>query len=222
MVAFLLPCLSMLPISIAAALQAEFPQLHSPELVQRLMAEATAKSLAEGEILSHPGTYLTAIPLVLSGSLKVLRQSEEGHDLFLYYLTPGQTCAMALSCCGSAAPSELLLVAEEATEVVLVPVQLFDALMSYPDWKQFVAMTYAQRFHELLGTIDSIAFQKMDVRLADYLETKARQLRTRTLTQTHQEIATELGTSREVISRLLKQMEKTNQLRLHRNRLELL
>jgi len=150
-----------------------------------------------------------------------LRDSEEGHELFLYYLNEGQTCAMALSCCGTSQVSTLHIVAEIPTQILAVPIVFLDDLSKNQDWKIFIAQNYSFRFQELLEVIDNIAFQKMDSRLAKYLHAKVELLNTTSLSLTHQTIALELGTSREVVSRLLKQMEKQGLVALHRNRIEL-
>lgn len=202
-------------------LQTLFPEFSDPDTAQILKKNAVWHTVSEGEAWLQPGQYVKWIPLVTSGSLKVLRQSPDGHELFLYYLNPGQTCAMVLSCCGAQTASELIITAEEKTELVLIPLNATELLSQVKGWKNFVANNYAQRFQELLEVIDGIAFRKMDERLAAYLDNKAQQLKTRHLKQTHQEIAQELGTSREVISRLLKHMEQQGQITLHRNSLHL-
>lgn len=200
----------------------KFPILtDNPEVKQLIVAEGAYKLGEAGQQLTNAGQYIKALPLVISGSIKVLRGGYSEHELFLYYLQPGETCAMALSCCGLETPSELSLWAEQTSTFVLLPASTIQKLEPYHEWKTFVSQTYSARFLELLNTIDSIAFLKMDERLADLLEIKARQLKTRNLTQTHQELASELGTSREVVSRLLKQMEHRGFLKLGRNAIEL-
>lgn len=203
------------------SLAESFPLLVRSETITLLSAHAHVQLLAEGESFLSAGKYIKFIPLVLKGSLKVLKDSEEGYELFLYYLNEGQTCAMALSCCGTAQVSTLHIVAEIPTQILAVPIVILDDLSRNQDWKIFIAQNYASRFHELLEVIDDIAFHKMDSRLAKYLHAKVEQLNTRSLSLTHQTIALELGTSREVVSRLLKQMEKQGMVTLHRNRLEL-
>ena len=200
----------------------KFPDFGEAGLYAFLQAEAHVKNLHEHDDLLVPGHYVTYIPLVTEGLLQVLRQSPDGHELFLYYLHPGQTCAMALACCGAVHPSPLRINAAEPSSVVLLPVSALERLNGFKGWRNFIAANYAERFQELLEVLDGIAFQHMDTRLAQYLNTKAEHLKTNQLTQTHQEIATQLGTSREVISRLLKQMEKQNLIKLHRNRIEML
>lgn len=203
-------------------LRSGFPILQMPSTLALIEEQGLLRSLQEGQELLQPGEFVKSIPLVLSGTLKVLRESEEGHELFLYYLIPGETCAMALTCCGSQKESTLRIVAEEQSIIIQISFRLLESLEAHKDWKDFISQNYAHRFSEMLKVIDSIAFQKMDVRLEQLLVTKTMQLKNKFILQTHQEIANELGTSREVISRLLKQMEKQGIVILHRNRIELL
>jgi CRP/FNR family transcriptional regulator len=136
----------------------------------------------------------------------------------LYYIESGETCAVSLTCCSTSTPSDIKAVAEEKTVILGVPVRKHEQWTNeYRQWKDFVALTYQKRFQELLLTIDAIAFQKMDERLLGYLITKSKQLKSLELSITHQEIASELGSSREVISRLLKQLEKKKLVELGRN-----
>src|SRR5690606_15243394 len=158
------------------------------------------------------------IPIILKGAVKVLRTDDEGHDLFLYYIEGGETCALSLTCCNTATASDIKAIAEEKTTLLGVPVRKHEEWMnSFRQWKDFVALTYQKRFQELLLTIDNIAFKKMDERLLRYLSVKSQQLKKLELPITHQEIANELGTSREVVSRLLKQLEKKKIVELGRN-----
>ncbi|MGB3779072.1 MAG: Crp/Fnr family transcriptional regulator [Tunicatimonas sp.] len=192
----------------------------SVDLSEEIVRHGTVHRFLPGDTLIDYGRYIKTVPLVLSGSVKVIRQDEAGREVFLYYLKPGETCAMSLTYCSAYQPSLIKAVAEEETTVMAVPVEQHERWMNdYREWKELVATTYAVRFQELLHTIDSIAFKKMDERLLEYLHRKFEQLGTHELAITHQEIANELGTSREVISRLLKQLEKHDIVRLGRNRI---
>jgi CRP/FNR family transcriptional regulator len=119
--------------------------------------------------------------------------------------------------------SEIRAIAEEDSEFIAIPIQYLDQWMNeYPDWKNLVMQTYSTRFRDLLNTIDNIAFRNMDERLEEYLFAKSQATQSKIINITHHEVATELGTSREVISRLLKQMEKKNKIVLGRNKIEVL
>lgn len=187
-------------------------------LLKAIEKEAKVMEFEAGETIIDKGQYIKIVPIVLRGSVKVLRTDEAGHELFLYYIESGETCAMSLTCCSTLSPSDIKAVAEEKTVISGIPVGKHEEWANdYKQWKEFVAFTYQKRFQELLLTIDAIAFQKMDERLLRYLVTKSTQLNALELSITHQEIASELGSSREVISRLLKQLEKRKLVELGRN-----
>ena len=119
--------------------------------------------------------------------------------------------------------SEIRTVAEEDTTIIGIPIRYMDEWMSqYQSWKNFIMRSYDNRMVELVKTIDSIAFKKMDERLLDYLEAKSEAINSRVINTTHQEIAYDLNASREAISRLLKQMEKEKLVTLGRNKIELI
>lgn len=201
-------------------LKERISHLSDPDLLAELEKEGRELRFKNGEFLMEPGRFLTEVPIVLEGAIKVLRMDESGKEVFLYYLQPGQTCALSLTCCAAQKPSEVKAVAEGDTSVWMVPVQLHDQWTNkYKQWKEFVALTYQSRFQEMLKVVDDIAFKKMDQRLLQYLLNKFRQNPGTEILTTHQEIATELGTSREVVSRLLKQMEKKKIIELGRNKI---
>lgn len=194
------------------------PFITDPHLQNAIEKEAKIMEFEVGQTIIDRGQYIKVVPIILQGSVKVLRTDEIGHELFLYYIESGETCAISLTCCSTANPSDIKAVAEEKTVILGVPVRKHEEWTNeYRQWRDFVALTYQSRFQELLLTIDAIAFQKMDERLLGYLITKSKQLRSLQLSITHQEIASELGSSREVISRLLKQLEKKRVVELGRN-----
>ena len=175
-----------------------------------------------GMTIMDIGGYIKVMPLVTKGAIKVLREDENGDELFLYFLYPGQSCAMTVQCCMANAPSAVRAIAEDDTELIALPVEVMDKwLQEHISWKNFVLNTYSERFTELLNTIDSIVFQNLDERLMDYMKEKAKIAGSRIIKTTHQEIAYDLHSSREVISRLLKQLEKKGGIKLGRNKVEL-
>lgn len=182
------------------------------------MEKGQFSTFEPGETLMKPGQFVKAVPLVLEGSIKIMRMDEEGKELFLYYLETGETCALSLTCCSAARPSEIKAVVEEKVTVLFIPIQVHEQLTDeFKQWKDFVSSTYQHRFQEMLVVLDAVAFKKMDERLMNYIVTKMKQLKTNELHTTHQEVANELGTAREVISRLLKQLEKKKWIELGRN-----
>ena len=194
------------------------PNLTDPKLVDCLLENGQFSTFEQGKTLMEPGQFVKAVPLVLEGSIKILRMDEDGKELFLYYLETGETCALSLTCCSAARPSEIKAVVEEKASLLFIPIQLHEQLVDeYKQWKDFVSSTYQHRFQELLTVLDAVAFKRMDERLMNYIVTKMKQLKSNELHTTHQEVANELGTAREVISRLLKQLEKKKWIELGRN-----
>jgi CRP/FNR family transcriptional regulator len=200
----------------------KFQGRFEPALVEELAEKGHYSQLKEGEVLMSPGGYIRSVPIILSGTIKILRMDEDGREILMYYLGSGESCAMSLTCCLNAKRSEVSAIAEEKTEMILLPVQNMEEwITKYPTWRSFVFQTYQRRFDDLLATIDGVAFQKMDERLWNYLQRKAQLTASKVVGTTHEEIALELGTSREVVSRLLKQLEKIGRVHLSRNRVEM-
>ncbi|HAQ70660.1 MAG TPA: Crp/Fnr family transcriptional regulator [Flavobacteriales bacterium] len=198
-------------------------RIFEKSLQEELQQEAQIRNFNEGDIIIEIDQYIKSIPIVISGTVKVIREDEEGNELFLYYVNAGSTCAMSLTCCMRDQQSQIRAIAEEPVELMVVPVKKMDQwMMQYRSWKDFVMQSYSSRFEELLHTIDLIAFHHMDDRLVSYLEKKALVHDSRTLNIKHQEIAIELSSSREAVSRLLKKLELMGKVKLHRNRIELL
>ena len=194
-----------------------------PKLVEEIEKVAVLKKLEAGVELMRPGMPVRSIPIILSGSLRIMRQDEEGKETFLYFLTKGETCAMSLNCFSANRPSAVRAVAEDPTELMLVPVEKLDYWMSiFPSWKTFVFQAYQRRFEDLLEAVDSLAFQRMDERIWRLLKKKAALQEKRYVYATHQELADELNTSREVVTRLLKKLEGMGKMKTHRNRIELM
>jgi CRP/FNR family transcriptional regulator len=201
----------------------KFPIFFEEGLKKELNSIAKTHSIPAGEIIMDIGQSINQIPLVLKGSIKILREDEEGNEIFLYYLEPGHACATSITCCMSGQRSTIRAVAEDDTEYLAIPVQYSDEwMLRYKTWKNFVMNTYAERFEELLKAIDQLAFKKMDERLSKYLHDKASLHDNSEIQISHQEIAYDLNTSREVISRLLKQLEKMGAIKLGRNRIIIL
>jgi CRP/FNR family transcriptional regulator len=199
-------------------LRKALPNLTDPKLLDRLLEKGQFSTFEPGKTLMEPGQFVKAVPLVLDGSIKIMRVDEEGKELFLYYLETGETCALSLTCCSAARPSQIKAVVEEQVSLLFIPIQIHEQLVDeFKQWKDFVSTTYQHRFQEMLTVLDAVAFKRMDERLMNYIVTKMKQLKSNELHTTHQEIANELGTAREVISRLLKQLEKKKWIELGRN-----
>jgi CRP/FNR family transcriptional regulator len=201
-------------------LQQIFPDLYESEIKNAILEKGIWMEIQEGEMMIDIEQFIKFMPLIISGNLKILREDNDGKELLIYHVTAGQTCAMAITCCMGDARSNIRAVAEEDCQVIAIPTQVLDEWSSkFPSWKHFIFRSYQARFEELLKTIDSIAFQKLDDRLEKWLEARANISEDGVISATHSEIANELHSSREVISRLLKKMENQGLLSLGRNKI---
>lgn len=189
-----------------------------PELQDEILQVAVRKKFSQHETLIREGQFISSFPMVLKGLIRVSRTSEAGNELLLYYLQANEVCAMSLTCCMARQISEVNAVAEVETEVLLIPVEMLDTWTSkYPLWKQYVMQTFQNRFRELINTLDAVAFLKLDERLVKYFVDRYKKSGVRTFSGTHQDLALQLNSSREVISRLLKKLEKEGKVSLSRN-----
>ncbi|MEO9510949.1 MAG: Crp/Fnr family transcriptional regulator [Flavobacteriaceae bacterium] len=178
--------------------------------------------IAAGKTIMDIGNYVKAIPLLLNGAIKVLREDEEGDELLLYYLEQGETCSVTMACCLGQTKSEIRAISETETKIIMIPVQKMEEWMGkYKGWRNYVFESYHNRLNELLHTVDSIAFKNLDERLVEYLKKKSEVTNDNCIRSTHQEIAYDLHTSRVVVSRLLKKLEKMEKLELHRNHINI-
>ena len=205
-----------------AEFQQVFPDIYERETVEAILEIGKLKKIRADDWMLDIGVPILYMPLLLKGQLRVLREDAEGHELLIYYIRPGETCAMSLICCSGNAVSNVRAVAEEDSELLLLPIQIIDEWTTkYPSFKSFILKTYQRRFEELLNTIDSIAFHNLDDRLSQLLKQKSEKEGS-VLKTTHQELANQLNSSREVISRLLKQMERKGKIQMGRNKITLL
>jgi CRP/FNR family transcriptional regulator len=199
-----------------------FPAFSKP-LLEEIESNAVFQSVHTGDVIMRTGQYIKSTVLVLSGTIKIYREDDNGGEFFMYYLQPGQACAISMICATKNEKSQIMAKVTEDAELMMVPLPLMDKwMMQHRSWYEFVIETYRSRFEEVLEVIDSIAFRAMDERLFFYLRRHAEATGTSEIKASHQEIATELNTSREVISRLLKKMEQRGLVRLLRNQIELL
>ena len=202
-----------------AILQQNFPQFEQP-LLDEIMRESVTKKLEAGDHIIQTGQYMRSTILLLDGLLKVYREDDEGNEFLMYYLEPGNACALSMMCTARTEKSQIKAKAVTPSEVLLIPSHLTEVwLAKYKSWYNFVIFSYRQRFEELLQTLDSIAFKSLDERLLFYLKRHVT-VSGNEVRLSHQQIADELNSSREVISRLLKKLEQTGALTLHRNYIE--
>jgi CRP/FNR family transcriptional regulator len=197
--------------------------IFEPELKAEILKVGRLKKTKAGQTVITPDDEAQEMPLVMSGSLRVMRNDEHGNEVFLYYLEGGETCAMSITCCWEGQRSLFYVVAEEDSELWMMPLANLDNWIStYHSFRRFVFNSYQTRFDELLHTIDSMAFMKLDERLYNYLLDKKIASGSFEIKKTHQQIANELNTSRVVISRLLKKLEKEDKIEQRRNYIEIL
>ncbi|MCO6358056.1 Crp/Fnr family transcriptional regulator [Roseivirga pacifica] len=193
------------------------------QLIQEIEQVGRQITVATEQLLIAPGMQAREMPLVLSGTLRVMREDAEGREIFLYYLEGGDACAMSISCCLGTQMSEFKVIAESEATLWMVPmVQIDNWMAKYRSFRKFIFDSYHDRFDEMLNTVDSIAFMNMDQRLMKYLLDKKQSSRSFVINKTHEQIAQELNTSRVVVSRLLKKLEREEKIELHRNRIEVL
>lgn len=195
----------------------------SSSLIDDIEKNAVVQEFNAGDVIMRTGQYIKNTVLVLSGKIKIYREDDDGGEFFMYYLQPGQACAISMICATKNETSQIMAKVVEDVELVMVPLPLMDKwMMQHRSWYEFVIDTYRSRFEEVLEVVNSIAFRAMDERLEFYLKRHKDACGCSDLKLSHQEIATELNTSREVISRLLKKLEQRGAVLLHRNHIELL
>lgn len=199
-----------------------FPNFDN-DLIEIIATNSKIITAESGSIIMKPGQYIKSSILVLSGKLKIYREDDESNEFFMYYLLPGQACAISMICAAKSKTSEIMAKVEEDAELLSIPIELMERLMKdYKNWYEFVIETYRSRFEEVLLVIDNIAFKNLDERLEFYLKRNISTFKNNKIQLSHQEIANDLSTSREVISRLLKKMEQRGFLTLHRNFIEII
>jgi CRP/FNR family transcriptional regulator len=195
----------------------------SSRINERLEALGTRRIYPEGETIIQDNSVIRSIPIVKSGAIRVMRVDEEGKELFLYYVKPGESCIMSFLGGMHRERSKIKAVAEEESEILYVPVENLPVLLKeYPEWLDYIFRLYHKRFEELLQVVNEVAFKKMDERILSILKEKKDLTGHAEIHITHQLLAEELGTSRVVVSRLLKQLESEGTVSLGRNKITLL
>jgi len=200
-----------------------FNYLFDSEIIDSIADVALLKTFQKSDIIIDIGQELNFIPLLIKGNIKVLREDDNGDELLLYVLESGDTCAMSLTCCMVKSVSKIRAIADESVTVIMIPIANMKLWFnSNESWRTFILQSYQVRFDEMLETIDTLAFMKMDKRLFKYLTDQVKLTASTSLAITHQEIAEDLNTSRVVISRLLKQLEREHKIELGRNKINVL
>ena len=192
----------------------------SPEIKGKLAQYGIPKTFLEGETILRENAYINSIPIVISGSIRVMRTDEDGREIMLYYIESGESCIMSFLGGMHQDTSKIKAIAEDKTEILFIPIQKVTQLIKeYPEWLDYIFRLYHKRFEELLEVVNAVAFKKMDERLLNFIKKKSELTKTNELHLTHEQIANELGTVRVVVSRLLKQLEDEGLVKLGRNKI---
>ena len=195
----------------------------SAKMLSKLFEYGQQKSFKEGDVILNENAYIKSVPIVISGSMRVMRTDEDGRELLLYYIKSGESCIMSFLGGLHDDTSKVKAIAEEAAEVLFVPVdKVREMIKEFPEWTEYIFRLYHKKFEELLAVINDVAFKKMDERLLDFLKKKCELSGEKNIHITHEQIAIELGSARVVISRLLKHMEDLKLIELGRNKITLL
>ncbi len=193
------------------------------KMYEKLSEIGFSKIFKEGDVIINDHSYIKSIPIVITGSIKVMRTDDDGREILLYYIKSGESCIMSFLGGLHQDTSKIKAIAEEDTEILFIPTEKLNILMrEYPEWLDYMFRLYHKRFEELLDVVNEIAFKKMDERLMNYLENKVALSKSNIISITHEQMANELGTARVVISRLLKQLETEGVVELGRNKIILL
>jgi len=204
-------------------LQDAYGFLFEKELLEDIAVSGSIRHVKAGSLIIELGDYVTGMPLLLEGAIKILRDDGDGDELLLYFIERGDTCAMTLNCCMGQTQSEIRAVAETDTSFIMVPISKMEEWTAkYKSWRNFVFISYHTRLSEMLDTIDTIAFLNMDQRIMKYLRDKAKINHDENVQSTHQQIAYDLHTSRVVVSRLLKKLELDGKIQLQRNQIKII
>jgi len=201
----------------------QLPELHlAPATAKKLEAIAIHKTFAPGDVILNENAYIRSIPIVTKGSIKVMRTDEDGREILLYYIRPGESCIMSFLGGIHRDTSKVKAIAEEETEILFIPIEKVSTLIKEDsDWLDYIFRLYHKRFEELLEVVNAVSFKKVDERLLALLRVKAEMSKSNTLNVTHEQLANELGTARVVVSRLLKHLEEDGLVKLGRNKITL-
>jgi len=208
---------------------AEFKPMRKSEnlfhtlLSKEIYASGQVKSFPAGATILNINDYVKSIPIVLSGSIKVIQTDDDGREILLYYIKPSESCIMSVLAGLNENTSKIKAIVEEDAELLLIPVaKAGEWIHKFPEWTDFIFALYQKRFEELLDVVNAVAFQKVDARLFHLLKQKSSLFQSREISVTHQQLANELGITREAVSRVLKQMENQKLIVLTRNKITLL
>ena len=201
-----------------------FPFFKDVGLQNEILKNSTLFTAKKGDIIVREGQYIKMLPLVIRGSIRVFQQSEDGNrEILLYYVEAGETCIMSLAACFFETKSPSKAIVDEKAEILYVPVKFIpEWQMKYTEWNAFTIKTFHTRYDDLLDTFNNVVFNKVESRLVKYLDSKLKKDNSEIVKVTHNTLANELGTTRVVVSRILKVLEEKKKLQLLRGGIKLL
>ncbi len=196
-----------------------FPE---PELREQIVMQGRIISAGQGDIIIREGQFLDFMPIVLDGLIRVYQEKED-REILLYYVGPQETCMMSLTSAYFDKESTANGMAMENSEILVLPARFISEWqLKFKSWNEFMIRTFSNRYNELLGSFTDVAFKSVQVRLMDYLHERSERDNTERIRISHQTLANELGTTRVVVSRILKQLEYENEVRLYRGAIQLI
>ena len=204
-------------------LEEAYGHVLNSDLLDNIASQGRLMEVPKGTLIMDVGDPIPGLPLLMKGAIKILRVDGQGDEMLIYFLESGDSCAMTLGSFFGVSKSSIRAVAEQDSSVVIVPMdKAYDWVGEHSDFRQFVIESFNTRLQELVEAMDSLAFLDLHDRLAKYLSDRVKVNGTTSLSTTHAEIAADLHTSRVVVSRILKQLEREGTIELHRNRIEVL
>ena len=178
-----------------------------PDLLEEILAKSSVQSIPKGTEILREHQYVKVLPIVVDGFVKVYSRFDE-KELLLYYIEPAQSCVMSFYAALKNTPSKVFAVTEQDSKILLIPVSLLPKwLKEYPEFNELFYNQFNLRYSELLDTISHLLLDKMDRRLYDHLKRKIELIDGTSIKISHNQLANELGTAREVISRMMKKLE---------------
>ncbi len=195
----------------------------NPKLVEELEQESSLMDIPKNIKILDIDEYVKVVPLVIEGRIKVMRNDESGKEILLYYINPGESCALSITAGLNNRKSAAYAITSDKTKLLAIPVEKLENLIKkYPYLNKFILELFYNRYNELIEFIDAVSFKNVDARLIEYLNKGLTPDNDNFIYSTHKQIAEELGTAREVVSRLLKQLEKEGKVKNHRGKIELI
>ena len=210
--------------TISEILKKDFPQIaNSIPLLEEIEKIGILSDFDKNTVLLRENSYIKVIPLLINGLIKIYKEEENGNEVLLYYIKPGETCIVSIMAGERDEKATVKGVVEENCRVILIPKEkLYSLRKNYRIWNLFIYEQFNDKFYEVIDMVKVLTFSNKEKRLLDYLIKKSNLNETKTVNKSHQEIANELGSSREVISRLLKKLEKDGKVKLSLRKIKIL